>query len=62
LTNASKLIMHGVAWNFFTIEGDSSEGIHNPEYAKSILNNCITIMNQLKDPTVSSDSAKITWY
>jgi len=62
LTNASKLIMHGVAWNFFTIEGDSSEGIHNPEYAKSILNNCITIMNQLKDPTVSPDSAKITWY
>lgn len=62
LTPAAKLIMLGVAWNYFTVEGDSSEGCHNPAYVKSLLTNSITIMNQLKDATVSSDSAKITWY
>jgi|GEM_PF-5901370 len=50
LASGTKVILLGAAWNYFFIEGDRSEGIHNYLYAKNLLENTLTVLKQINVP------------
>jgi hypothetical protein len=43
----------GAIFNFLFVEGDRSLGIHNRQYAVSLLESSLTVLNPLVSPSVS---------